>query len=82
MNLLKAAASKIGTWTITDKNGKVIGYDIDPENFKKELNKLKASAEKLKEYALLEQGLLESGSTSTEVDGNSDYDNYLKAIGE
>ena len=74
MNLLKAAASKIGTWTVTDKNGKVIGYDIDPENFKKELNKLKASAEKLKEYALREQGLLESGSTSTTLPETKEYD--------
>jgi len=49
----------------------IIGFNIEADN-----------PEKLKEYALIEQGLLESGSTSTEVDGNSDYDNYLKAIGE
>lgn len=43
--MLKNAASAIGNFAI-EKNGKVVGYDIDQNTFKKELNRLKTLATK------------------------------------
>ncbi len=42
--LLASAATKIGTWAIKDKNGKVTGYDASENDFKKELEKINAFA--------------------------------------
>lgn len=44
--MLKSAASKIGSWAITDENGKVTGYNIDQKSFIAELNRIKALAQK------------------------------------
>jgi len=44
--MLKSAASKIGNWAITDKTGKVTGYNIDQTSFKTELNRIKSLAQK------------------------------------
>jgi hypothetical protein len=43
--LLQSAASKIGTWRLTDKDtGKVYGYETSEANFKKELGELQRLA--------------------------------------
>lgn len=44
--MLRSAASKIGTWAMTDKNDKVLGYAIDKSSFEKELKTLKTLADK------------------------------------
>lgn len=64
MDILTSAATKLGTWRVKDRNRKVIGYDIDPEHFIEELNKMKTSAAKLKQYAEAEAG--QSATTSTQ----------------
>ena len=45
---LTAAATKIGTWRI-QRNNKVVGYDVDEQRFKDELNIIRTSAEKVKQ---------------------------------
>jgi hypothetical protein len=55
--MLKSAASKIGTWSMENKNGKVLGYSIDEASFKKELETLRDLASKAINAA--------SGSTSS-----------------
>ncbi len=39
MRILSSSATKIGTWKI-EKDGKVVGYDIDEESMKEELKKI------------------------------------------
>lgn len=41
LGILAGAATKIGTWEIKDKNGKVTGYAASESSFKKELNTIK-----------------------------------------
>ena len=41
MDILAASFSKIGTWTITDDKGHVLGYKPSKEAFEKELNNIK-----------------------------------------
>jgi len=41
MDILAASFSKIGTWTITDDKGHVLGYKASKEAFEKELNSIK-----------------------------------------
>lgn len=48
MNILAGAATKIAGWQII-KNGKVVGYNIDENSFKKELQVIKEMAEKDKQ---------------------------------
>jgi len=50
--MLSKAASKIGTWRILDKSGKVIGYEISESLMKKELNTIKELAQKAKDRIL------------------------------
>lgn len=59
--MLKSAATKIGTWTITDKSGKVTGYNASESSFKKELETIKT---------LTNRALEEAGGT---VDNNEQY---------
>ncbi len=42
--MLANAASKIGTWTIKDGSGNVVGYNTSEANFKKELDKINGFA--------------------------------------
>lgn len=51
MNILANAATKIGGWAIK-KDGKTIGYNIDENSFKKELQIIKDAAEKDKQARL------------------------------
>jgi hypothetical protein len=45
--MLQSAASRIGSWSITDaKTGKVKGYNVDEKSFKKELNTIKTLTER------------------------------------
>ena len=46
--ILSSAATKVGTWRIKDKNGKVVGYDIDQETFRNEISGLLNAVEKAK----------------------------------
>lgn len=50
--MLSKAASKIGTWRIPDKNGKVIGYEISESLMKKELETIRDLAQKAKDRIL------------------------------
>lgn len=50
--MLRSSASKIGSWTIKNKEGKVVGYDVDEGTFKKELEQIK----KLTEQAINNAG--------------------------
>jgi len=59
LGMLAAAATKIGTWKIEDKDGRTKGYNIDETSFKNELNVIRAFAEKAK---MIKQG---TGSTKT-----------------
>lgn len=43
--MLASSASKVGTWRILDKKGKVIGYNINESAMKKELENIKRLAE-------------------------------------
>jgi hypothetical protein len=49
--MLQNAATKIGKWAVKDKNGNVIGYNIDEKSFKKELENIKSLAETAKQNA-------------------------------
>jgi hypothetical protein len=42
--MLAAAASKIGTWAIKDKNGNVTGYKVNEKTMRDELNKIQQFA--------------------------------------
>jgi len=50
--MLDASASKIGTWRMTNDDGKTTGYKIDKANFNKELQTLKTLTNK----AIVEAG--------------------------
>lgn len=43
--ILEASASRIGSWKLKDKNGKVTGYQASEEDFTTELKKIKKSAQ-------------------------------------
>jgi hypothetical protein len=47
LDILQSAASKINNWAITDKNGKVTGYEIGEKEFRAELDRIKKSAQKI-----------------------------------
>lgn len=49
--MLQNAASQIGQWSIKDDSGKVKGYDIDEESFKKELDTLKTLTQRALDQA-------------------------------
>jgi hypothetical protein len=40
MQILSSSATKLGTWAITDKNGKVVGYNASQKDFKREMDKI------------------------------------------
>ena len=40
MKILASAATKIGTWRVTDKNGKVTGYKVGHQAMKDELDNI------------------------------------------
>lgn len=40
LKMLNESASKIGRWAIKDKNGNVVGYNVDEGSFKKELDRI------------------------------------------
>lgn len=50
--MLQSAASRIGTWSVKDKNDSVVGYNASEKDFKKELETIKT----LTERALKEAG--------------------------
>lgn len=62
---LRSAASRIGTWEIKDSNGKVVGYNASEKDFKKEIDRMKASTNRIltemrgSQYSADEQKLLE-----------------------
>jgi shikimate 5-dehydrogenase len=70
--MLRSSASKIGTWQIRDKNGKVTGYNIDQDSFKKELDAMKT----LTQRAITNAG----GSTSATGTNPFSGDNYTQSI--
>ena len=44
LDILSKSASKLGTWAITDKSGKVTGYNASEKAFKAELDKINSYA--------------------------------------
>lgn len=51
MRILKASATKFGTWEVRDKDGKITGYNVDEATFKKELNTVRELTLKAQEKA-------------------------------
>lgn len=64
--MLRSAASKIGTWTMRDDNQNVLGYSIDANSFKTELNTLKTLANKALSAIQGDGTASSSGITSAE----------------
>ncbi len=76
--MLQSAASKIGTWAITNDSGKVTGYDASEDSFVKELETIKM----LSERALQEAGGMTVDTYLDTIDTvlqstNNDYQLYL-----
>jgi len=79
LGIIAASFSKIGRWKVEDKNGRVIGYNVSAKDMAEELNRIKASWEKVI------SNLQGSTTTSTGSEGDSideEYQNYLKIVGE
>lgn len=76
LGIIAASFSKIGRWKVEAKDGRVIGYNVSAKDMAEELNRIKASSEKVINDL---QGKIptESGGDSIEDD---DYQNYLKII--
>ena len=66
LQLLSASATKIGTWAITDKSGKVKGYNANIKDFKKELDNINNFA---KLDYILKGGKPENVGVKREPDG-------------
>jgi len=66
LRLLQGAATKLGAWALRDDSGRLIGFDVDEGNFKKELNTVKELANK---------------QLQANAGGNSAEDSVLKAMG-
>lgn len=56
LGILANAFSQIGTWRV-EKNGRVIGYNVDSATMKKELNKIQESSIRLKAALQQEAGI-------------------------
>lgn len=67
LQILSASASKIGTWRITDKSGKVKGYNANEVDFRAELERIKKLIEKSisSEVAETNQGYWKSSIGNT-----------------
>ena len=79
LGIIAASFSKIGRWKVEDKNGRVIGYNVSAKDMAEELNRIKASWEKVI------SNLQGSTTTSTGSEGDSideEYQNYLKIVEE
>lgn len=78
LGIIAASFSKIERWKVKTKDGRVIGYNVSAKDMAEELNKIKASSEKVINDL---QGKIptESGGDSIEDD---DYQKYLELIGE
>ena len=78
LGIIAASFSKIGKWKVETKDGRVIGYNVSAKDMAEELNRIKASSEKVINDL---QGKIptESGGDSIEDD---DYQKYLELIGE
>lgn len=58
LSLLQAASSRIGEWAKTDEQGKVLYYDVSEKEFKKELDRIKESTQRVVD-AIEEQAFVE-----------------------
>lgn len=58
--MLQNSASKIGAWTIRDKNGRVLGYKVSEKAFKAELDNLKMLAQRAIQNAGSQTGVINS----------------------
>lgn len=79
LGIIAASFSKIGRWKVEAKDGRVIGYNVSAKDMAKELNRIKASWEKVI------SNLQGSTTTSTGSEGDSideEYQNYLKIVEE
>ena len=76
---LRSAATKIGTWEIKDSDGKVIGYNASEKDFKKEIERIKQSTNRIltelrgSQYSADEQKLLDDTFNSPLNDNASAY---------
>lgn len=58
--MLQNSASKIGAWTMRDKNGRVTGYKVSEKAFKSELDNLKMLAQRAIQNAGSQTGVINS----------------------
>lgn len=58
--MLQNSASKIGAWTMRDKNGRVTGYKVSEKAFKAELDNLKMLAQRAIQNAGSQTGVINS----------------------
>jgi len=75
LGIIAASFSKIGKWKVEDKNGRVIGYNVSAKDMAEELNRIKASSEKVINDL---QGKIPTESGGDSID--EEYQNYLKII--
>jgi len=79
LEIIAASFSKIGKWKVETKDGRVVGYNVSAKDMAEELNRIKASSEKVI------SNLQGSTTTSTGSGGDSideEYQNYLKIVEE
>lgn len=79
LGIIAASFSKIGRWKAEAKDGRVIGYNVSAKDMAEELNRIKASSEKVI------NNLQGSTTTSTGSEGDlidEEYQNYLKIVEE
>ena len=77
LGIIAASFSKIGRWKVEAKDGRVIGYNISAKDMADELNKIKASSEKVIKDL---QGKIPTESGGDSID--EEYQNYLKIVRE
>ena len=76
---LRSAASKIGTWEVKNSDGQVVGYNASEADFKKEIERIKQSTNRIltelrgSQYSADEQKLLDETFNSPLNDNASSY---------
>ena len=75
LGIIAASFSKIGKWKVEAGDGRTIGYNVSAKDMAEELNKIKASSEKVINDL---QGKIPTESGGDSID--EEYQNYLKTI--
>lgn len=81
LGIIAASFSKIGRWKVEAKDGRVIGYNVSAKDMAKELNRIKASWEKV--ISNLQGSTTTSTGYETVLNINfDDYPDEIPQIGE